>query len=103
MGVFIDTTEDFTIKMGDRIAYAIPERIETPQVKKVATLDDTNHGARGFGSSRIQSLSQSTRTNNKNGKIKNNTLPSKLGIGQWQAQGSVNMVLSMGPGPSNQN
>ena len=48
--LFNHSAEDFVFQVGDRIAQVILERIETPQVKKVAALDDTDHGAGGFGS-----------------------------------------------------
>ena len=48
--------KDFLVKAGYRIAQIILEKIETPQVRKVATLDDTDHGARGFGSLMMQSV-----------------------------------------------
>ena len=47
--LFNHSIEDFAIQADDWIAQLILERIETPQVKKVAALDDTNCGARGFG------------------------------------------------------
>ena len=43
--LFNHSTEDFVVQTGDWISQLIQERIETPQVKKVAALDDTNHGA----------------------------------------------------------
>ena len=54
--LFNHFAEDFTAQASDRIAQLILEQIETPQVKKVATLDDTNHGAGGFCSSRINPI-----------------------------------------------
>ena len=39
--LFNHSTEDFAIQASDWIAQLILERIETPQVKKVAALDDT--------------------------------------------------------------
>ena len=48
--LFNHSAEDFAVQAGDRIAQLILERIETPQVKKVAALDDTDRGAGGFGS-----------------------------------------------------
>ena len=43
--LFNHSAEDFKVQSGDRIAQLILERIETPQVKKVATLDNTDRGA----------------------------------------------------------
>ena len=48
--LFNHSAEDFAVQAGDRIAQLILERIKTPQVKKVAVLDDTDRGAGGFGS-----------------------------------------------------
>jgi deoxyuridine 5'-triphosphate nucleotidohydrolase len=44
------STDDFSIKKGDRIAQLILERIETPAVEEVDDLDDTARGTGGFGS-----------------------------------------------------
>lgn len=49
------SAEDFDVKVDYRIAQLILEWIETPQVKKVAALDDTNCGAGGVGSKGMQS------------------------------------------------
>jgi deoxyuridine 5'-triphosphate nucleotidohydrolase len=44
---------DFTIKIGDRIAQLILERILTPKVVKVQNLDNTKRGTSGFGSTGV--------------------------------------------------
>ena len=54
--LFNHCVQDFAIQVGDRIAQLILERIETTQVKKIPTLDDTNHSARGFGSTGVKPL-----------------------------------------------
>ena len=54
--LFNHSTKDFAVQAGDWIDQLILERIETPQVKKVAGLDDTNCGARGFGSTSTKPL-----------------------------------------------
>ncbi|SPO23728.1 probable dUTP pyrophosphatase [Ustilago trichophora] len=41
---------DFTINAGDRIAQLIIEKISTPDVQEVESLDETLRGAGGFGS-----------------------------------------------------
>ncbi|TKY89241.1 hypothetical protein EX895_001772 [Sporisorium graminicola] len=41
---------DFTINEGDRIAQLIIEKISTPEVQEVESLDETLRGAGGFGS-----------------------------------------------------
>ena len=49
------------------------------------------------------SFVQSTQTNDKEGKKKNSPVPSKPGTQHRQVQGSINMVVGVGLGPSNQN
>jgi len=44
---------DFEVKVGDRIAQLILERIFTPEVDVVSTLSETIRGKNGFGSSGI--------------------------------------------------
>ena len=44
--------QDFEVKMGDRIAQLILEKIDTPPVDEVQGLDDIVHGSSGFGSTR---------------------------------------------------
>ena len=68
--LFNHSAEDFKVQAGDRIAQLILERIETPQVKKVATLDDTNRGARGFGSTGLKLFVQMSQQKDKNGEKK---------------------------------
>ena len=58
MVLFNHSAEDFTVQAGDQITQVILERIETPQVRKVAALDDTNRGTRGFGSIGTKQLTQ---------------------------------------------
>ena len=60
--LFNHSAEDFKVQAGDRIAQLILERIETPQVKKVATLDDTDRGAGGFGSTGLKPFVQSSQS-----------------------------------------
>ena len=43
--------EKFEIKQGDRIAQLILEKCETPPIEEVASIEDTERGTRGFGSS----------------------------------------------------
>ena len=47
--------QDFPVKMGDRIAQLILERIDTPPVKEVQDLTGTVRGVSGFGSTGIES------------------------------------------------
>lgn len=43
-------TKDFYVTKGDRIAQLVLERIVNPEVKEVLSLDNTNRGEGGFGS-----------------------------------------------------
>ena len=43
-------TDDFEIKVGDRVAQLLLERIDIPEVEVVEELDDTERGGKGFGS-----------------------------------------------------
>lgn len=45
---------DFPVKKGDRIAQLICERIFYPVLEEVKSLDDTERGASGFGSTGTQ-------------------------------------------------
>ena len=74
--LFNHSAEDFAVKAGDQIAQLILERIETPQVKKVAALDDTNCVAGGFGSTGTKQLTQSSPTKDKKSTKKKNPLSS---------------------------
>jgi len=47
-------TEDFHVSKGDRIAQLIMERIYLPELEELPTLDDTERGAGGFGSTGVQ-------------------------------------------------
>ena len=68
--LFNHCIKDFAIQAGDWIAQLILERIEIPQVKKVAALDDTDHGVGGFGSIGTKKLTQSPHSKAKRVKIK---------------------------------
>ena len=60
MVLFNHSTTNFAIQAGDQLAQLILERIETPQVKKVAALNDTDRGVGGFGSIGTKQLAQSS-------------------------------------------
>lgn len=45
----------FQVKRGDRVAQLILERIATPEVLEVESLDDTQRGAGGYGSTGVAS------------------------------------------------
>jgi hypothetical protein len=42
-----------SVRVGDRIAQLVLERIATPEVEEVASLEDTERGAGGFGSTGV--------------------------------------------------
>ena len=48
--LFNHSEEDFEINIGERIAQIIFEKIVVPHVKNVLSLDDTDRGDAGFGS-----------------------------------------------------
>ena len=65
--LFNHSAEDFMVQGGDRIVQLILERIETPQVKKMVALDDTDRGAGGFGSAGTKQFTQSSQAKDKKG------------------------------------
>lgn len=46
----LDSTNDFEVSVGDRIAQMIIEHCDNPEIKDVSELDDTARGSGGFGS-----------------------------------------------------
>ncbi|XP_072021272.1 deoxyuridine 5'-triphosphate nucleotidohydrolase-like [Amphiura filiformis] len=60
--------ENFTVAKGDRIAQLICERIFLPELEEIQTLDNTERGAGGFGSTGV-SLTETngTKSNDTNG------------------------------------
>ena len=64
--------QDFQVKMGDRIAQLILEKIDTPPVEEVQGLDDTIRGSGGFGSTGVKlendtgRISEEKKTNGEN-------------------------------------
>ena len=52
--------EDFIVNMGDRIAQLIFEKIKTPQIKDVQSLEETRRGNRGYGST---GMNEGSKTN----------------------------------------
>ena len=62
--------QDFQVKMGDRIAQLILEKIDIPPVEEVQGLDSTVHGSDGFGSTGVKSgndTGSSSEKKNENG------------------------------------
>ena len=56
--LFIFGNEEFKINMGDKIAQLIFEKIKTPEVVEVDSLEETGRGEKGFGSTGIKSEEQ---------------------------------------------
>ena len=48
--LFNFSDQDFVVNMGDRIAQIIFEKIKTPQIKELDSLEGTDRGAGGYGS-----------------------------------------------------
>ena len=54
---------DFEVKVGDRVAQLILEKICTPDVVEVESLDETERGAGGYGSTGISGVVKKEKTN----------------------------------------
>lgn len=52
--LFNHSDVDFKISPGDRIAQLICEKIAYPELEEVKSLNDTERGAGGFGSTGVQ-------------------------------------------------
>lgn len=52
--LFNHSDADFAVAAGDRVAQLILERIVTPAVVEVDSLDDTERGAGGYGSTGVR-------------------------------------------------
>ena len=71
MVLFNHGDQDSEVKMGDRIAQLISEKIDTPPVEEVQDLGNTVHGSGGFGSIGVKSgidTSQFSEKMNEKGK-----------------------------------
>ena len=68
--LFNHSAEDFNVQAGDQISQVILERIKTPEVKNVVTLDDTYRGVGGFGSTGVKPFVQSSLQKDKRVKRK---------------------------------
>ena len=76
--------QDFEVKMGDRIAQLILEKIDTLPMEKMQGLEETISGSRGFGSTGVnrqndtskkeQEEGEKERTEKKYSEVKNETL-----------------------------
>ncbi|GFR52482.1 hypothetical protein Agub_g15052 [Astrephomene gubernaculifera] len=51
--LFNHSDEDFQVKVGDRVAQLVLERIAVPDVAEVEELDSTERGANGYGSTGV--------------------------------------------------
>ena len=85
--------QEFEVKMGDRIAQLILEKISTPEVEEVSALEDTVRGSGGFGSTGVKKTNDTGSTSEKkndNGEnertgeqkesvVKNETLKGRFG------------------------
>ena len=100
--LFNHSVEDFPVQIGDRIAQLILERINTPPIRKVAILEDTDRGSDGFGSTGMHSFIQSTQKNRK-GKKKKSPSPSHTRSQRGQVPSSIDTVHSAEPGSSDLN
>ena len=58
--------EDFKINTGGKIAQLISEKIRTPEVVEVDSLEETGWGEQGFGSTGIKSKEQKTNSQSPN-------------------------------------
>ena len=63
--LFNHGNQDFEVKMGDRIAQLILEKIDTPPVEEVQGLDNTIRGTGGFGSTGVKSENDTGRNSEK--------------------------------------
>ena len=57
--------QDFVVKMGDRIAQLILEKIDTPSVQEVQGLEDSVRGTGGFGSTGVKSRNDTGQNSEK--------------------------------------
>ena len=64
--LFNHGNQDFEVKMGDRIALLILEKIDTPPVEEVQGLDSTVRGTGGFGSIGVKSRNDTGSASKKN-------------------------------------
>ena len=56
---------DFQINMGDKVTQLIFEKIKTPAIKEVNSLEDTDRGNRGFGPTGVKTTSESVESETK--------------------------------------
>ena len=88
--------QDFEVKMGDRIAQLILEKIDTPKVEEVQALEESVRGSGGFGSTGVNGKNdtekkkeievKNERTNDKNDEDKNETLKGRISGGEQRTE-----------------
>ena len=66
MVLFNHGDQDFEVKMGDRNAQLILEKIDAPPVEEVQDLGNTVRGTGGFGSTRVKSGNDTGSNSEKN-------------------------------------
>jgi len=54
--LFNHSDDDFVVTKGDRIAQLICEKISFPEVEEVKTLDVSERGEQGFGSTGVKKI-----------------------------------------------
>ena len=55
--LFNHSDRDFDVNKGDRVAQLVLERIYTPEIQEVESLEESARGAGGFGSTGVGSSS----------------------------------------------
>ena len=88
--------QDFEVKMGDRIAQLILEKIDTPKVEEVQALEESVRGSGGFGSTGVNGKNdteekkemevKNERTDDKNDEGKNETLKGRFSSGKQRTE-----------------
>lgn len=102
--LFNHSTMDFPIRVGDRIAQFIVEKIKTPDDQGVKVLDETSRGEGGFGSIGMQSGGQwdLAQKNIKNGfNLITDGLDGNKGLEEKESK-CPNLVTQLGKAKSNQ-
>ena len=83
--------QDFEVKMEDRIAQVVLEKVNTPKVEEVQGSEETVHGSRGFGSFGVKTendtdgkkeLKGEKERTEKKDEVKNGTLKDKVDSGK---------------------
>lgn len=99
--LFNHSTEDFTMKVSDWFTQLILKQIKSLVVENVKVLNVQKKCARGFWSTRKES--QLHLIQESGVEKKKETLSIEPEVQPWQMQGSINVVVRFGNGPSNVN